>query len=222
LQDLKSVKPKAVAVEIAHPSYSYFTFGRTESAAAKKKLGVGGNVILFFGYVRAYKGVRYLLEAFAKAREKMDATLMLVGEFYEPREPYLEQIDKLGIGKSLVLVDRYVSDEEVGLFFSAADVVVLPYTSATQSGVVQIAFAFEKPVISTRVGGIPEVIQDGVNGILIPPRDSETMARAIEKFFREDLSGAFVKNIRENSSAFSWTPLVNALERFCSQSAGGR
>jgi len=221
LQDLKSVKPEAVAVEIAHPSYSYFTFGRMESAAAKKRLGIGGRVILFFGYVRAYKGVRYLLEAFAKARKKVDVTLVLVGEFYEPREPYLEQIDKLDIGENLVLVDRYVSDEEVGLFFSAADVVVLPYTSATQSGVVQIAFAFEKPVISTRVGGIPEVIQDGVNGILVPPCDSEAMARAIEKFFGEDLSGAFVKNIRESSFVFSWIPLVNALERFCSQSAGG-
>jgi glycosyltransferase involved in cell wall biosynthesis len=221
MQDLRSIKPQAVAVEIAHPSYSYFTFGRTESSTAKKRLGVGGKIILFFGYVRAYKGVRYLLEAFAKAREKVDATLLLVGEFYEPREPYLAQIDKLDIVKSVVLVDRYVSDEEVGLFFSAADVVVLPYTSATQSGVVQIAFAFEKPVISTRVGGIPEVIQDGVNGILIPPCDSEAMARAIEKFFHEDLSDVFAKNIRESSSAFSWTPLVSAMERFCLQSAGG-
>jgi glycosyltransferase involved in cell wall biosynthesis len=221
LRDLKSVKPEAVAVEIAHPSYSYFTFGRTESEAAKKRLGVSGRVILFFGYVRPYKGVRYLLEAFAKVREKVDATLLLVGEFYEPREPYLEQIQKFDIGKSVVLVDRYVRDEEVGLFFSAADIVVLPYTSATQSGVIQIAFAFEKPVISTRVGGIPEVIQDGVNGILVPPCDSEAMARAIERFFGESLSDSFVQSIRENSPAFSWTPLVNALERFCSQSAGG-
>jgi len=221
LQDLKSVKPKAVAVEIAHPSYSYFTFGETESEVAKKTLGVEGRVILFFGYVRPYKGVRYLLEAFAKAREKVNATLLLVGEFYEPREPYLELIGELNLEESVVLVDRYVSDEEVGLFISAADVVVLPYTSATQSGVVQIAFAFEKPVISTRVGGIPEVVKDGVNGILVPPSDREAMASAITRFFEENLSDAFVKNIRDNSSAFSWTPLVKALESFCSRSAGG-
>ncbi|MCX5800924.1 MAG: glycosyltransferase [Candidatus Eisenbacteria bacterium] len=221
LRDLKSVKPGAVAVEIAHPNYDYFTFGRIESEAAKRRLGVDGRVILFFGYVRPYKGVRYLLEAFAKVKERVKATLLVVGEFYEPREPYLELIDKLGLGKSVVLVDRYVSDEEVGLFFSAADVVVLPYTSATQSGVVQIAFAFEKPVISTRVGGIPEVVNDGVNGILIPPSDSEAMAGAIETFFGGNLSDTLVKNIRENSSAYSWTPLVEALEHFCSLGAGG-
>ena len=221
LQDLKTVKPEAVAVEIAHPSYGYFTFGRTEPEVARKALGVRGKIVLFFGYVRPYKGVRYLLEAFARAREKVDASLLLVGEFYEPREPYVQLIHKLGLGESVVLVDRYVSDEEVGLFFSAADVVVLPYTSATQSGVVQIAFAFEKPVISTRVGGIPEVVKDGVNGMLIPPSDSEAMASAITRFFVENLSYTFVKNIRENSSAFSWTPLVKALEDFCSQSAGG-
>jgi glycosyltransferase involved in cell wall biosynthesis len=121
----------------------------------------------------------------------------------------------------VVLVDRYVGDEEVGLYFSAADVVVLPYTSATQSGVVQIAFAFEKPVISTRVGGIPEVVNDGVNGILIAPSDSDAMAGAIETFFGGNLSDTFVKNIRENSAAYSWTPLVVALEHFCSLGAGG-
>ena len=220
LKDLMFMKPNAVAVEIPHPSYNYFTFGRTESEAAKRRLGIEGRVILFFGYVRPYKGVHYLLEAFAKAKEKVDATLLVAGEFYEPREPYVDEMEKLNLGKRVMLIDRYVSDEEVGLFFSAADLVVLPYTSATQSGVVQIAFAFEKPVISTRVGGIPEVVQDGVNGLLVPPSDSATLAGAIERFFAEGLSEKFVKNIRENSASFSWAPLVDALERFCSQSAG--
>ena len=222
LKDLKSVKPDAEAIEIAHPSYTYFTFGRTDVESAKKSLGLRGKIVLFFGYVRPYKGVRYLLEAFAKIRDSIDATLLVVGEFYEPSEPYKEAISSLGLGERVRLVDRYVSDEEVGLFFSAADVVVLPYTSATQSGVVQIAFAFEKPVISTAVGGIPEVVKDGVNGLLVPPCDSEAMAHAITRFFEENLYQSMAKNIREGSSDFSWTPLVKALERFCSMSVRGQ
>lgn len=221
MEDLRALKPKAVAAEIAHPSYTYFTFGKTEPEEAKKEIGVTGRVILFFGYVRPYKGVHVLLDAFAKARREIHAKLVVVGEFYEPKDPYLERIDKLGLGQDVMLVDRYVSDDEVGVFFSAADVVILPYTSATQSGVIQIAFAFHKPVISTAVGGIPEVVNDGINGILVPPCDSDALSAAMERFFRENLSASFVANIRKDSPAFSWTPLVEALERYCSQSAGG-
>lgn len=221
MRDLKALNPRAVAAEIAHPSYAYFTFGRIEPERAKKEIGVAGRVILFFGYVRPYKGVHVLLEAFAKARESVDATLVIVGEFYEPRDPYVEQIKQLGLQRDVMLVDRYVSDEEVGVFFSAADVVILPYTSATQSGVIQIAFAFHKPVISTAVGGIPEVVTNGVNGILVPPRDGDALARAIREFFEGDLSDSMMANIRKDSPVFSWTPLVQALERFCSESAEG-
>jgi glycosyltransferase involved in cell wall biosynthesis len=221
MEDLRKLKPGAVAEEIAHPSYAYFTFGKLDSEQAKRKIGVRGRNILFFGYVRPYKGVHVLLDAFAKARRTVDAKLVIVGEFYEPKEPYEEQIRRLNLEEGVMLVDRYVSDEEVGTFFSAADVVVLPYTSATQSGVIQVAFAFHKPVISTAVGGIPEVVKDGVNGLLVPPCDSDALCDAVERFFLKDLSASMVENIRKDSPVFSWTPLVEALERFGSESAGG-
>ncbi len=221
MDDLRALKPGAPATEIAHPSYAYFTFGKLETEEAKRKIGVAGRMILFFGYVRPYKGVHFLLDAFAKVREKVNAKLVVVGEFYEPKEPYKEQIGRLKLDRDVMLVDRYVSDEEVGMFFSAADVVTLPYTSATQSGVIQIAFAFHKPVISTAVGGIPEVVKDGVNGILVPPSDSDALGAAMDKFFAEGLSSSLVENIRMDSPVFSWTPLVEALEDFCSESAGG-
>jgi glycosyltransferase involved in cell wall biosynthesis len=221
MDDLMALRPHAVAAEIAHPSYAYFTFGKLDSEEAKQKIGASGRVILFFGYVRPYKGVHVLLEAFAKVRRSINARLVVVGEFYEPKEPYVEQIDRLDLGEDVMLVDRYVSDEEVGMFFSAADVVILPYTSATQSGVVQIAFAFHKPVISTAVGGIPEVVKQGVNGFLVPPCDSEALGAAMERFFGENLSSSLVANVRKDSPVFSWTPLVEALERFCTESAGG-
>ncbi|MFH0777172.1 MAG: glycosyltransferase [Candidatus Eisenbacteria bacterium] len=217
LAELRALKPGARAVEIAHPSYAYFTFGRVDTAVAREKLGLSGKVILFFGYVRAYKGVHFLLDAFARVREKLGATLLIVGDFYEPAGPYRERVRRLGLEDSVRIVDRYVSDEEVGLFFSAADVVVLPYTSATQSGVVQIAFAFEKPVVSTSVGGIPEVVRDGENGLLVPPCDSEALAAALLRFYAEDLSGGFAAGIKSKGYAFSWDPIVKAIEDFGSE-----
>ena len=217
METLKRIRATANAVEIAHPSYVYFTFSRVEPREAKKRLGLDGRAVLFFGYVRPYKGVHNLLDAFAKVSARLDATLVVVGEFYEPSRPYVEHIERLGLGEKVRLVDRYVSDEEVGLYFSAADVAVLPYASATQSGVVQVAFAFDTPVISTAVGGIPEVVKDGVNGLLVPPNDPDALAAAILRYFEEGLAEKLAANIRAGSETFSWKPLVDTLERFGSE-----
>lgn len=213
MDDLRTLKPAATAAEIAHPSYIYFTFNKVSREVARQRLGVKQPLVLFFGYVRPYKGVHYLIDAFARVKEKLGVTLAIVGEFYEPSLPYVEHIERLELADSILFVDRYVSDEEVGLFFSAADVVVLPYVSATQSGVVQIAFAFERPVISTSVGGIPEVVRHDVNGLLVPPNDSDALAVAIERFFNEELGDVFSRNIRSTSEDFSWKPLIETIER---------
>jgi len=217
MEDLMRIRATANAVEIAHPSYVYFTFSRVEPSEAKKRLGLEGRVVLFFGYIRPYKGVHTLLDAFARVSSRLNATLVVVGEFYEPSKPYAEHIERLGLGGRVRLVDRYVGDDEVGLYFSAADVAVLPYTSATQSGVVQVAFAFDTPVISTAVGGIPEVVKDGVNGLLVPPNDPEALAAALLKYFEAGLGEKLSANIRAGSETFSWKPLVETLERFGSE-----
>jgi glycosyltransferase involved in cell wall biosynthesis len=116
-----------------------------------------------------------------------DVKLLIVGEFYEPRKIYDDIIRKLKIGNSVKITDRYVDNEEVEVYFKAADLVVLPYLSATQSGITQIAKAFGKPVVSTDVGGLSEVVEDGVNGYLVPPGNSLALADKIVESFRRNL-----------------------------------
>ena len=115
----------------------------------EEQLGVSGPVMLFFGYIRGYKGLKILLQAFAMSLEKIQSTLLIVGEFYEDPEPYKALMDRLSIGDKIILVDRYVPNEEVEVYFTACDLVVLPYLTATQSGIVQISYGFCKPVIVT-------------------------------------------------------------------------
>ena len=111
-------------------------------------------------------------------------------------------------------------NEELGLYFSAADVVVLPYVDATQSGVTQLAYGFEKPVITTSVGGIPEVVKDGETGLVVPPEDSQALGEAIVRYFEEDLGVKFVPNIRAQvqGGTFSWEGLVGLIEDFSANS----
>lgn len=194
-----------------HPTYTQFAEGNITREDARQKLGVEGRVLLFFGLIRPYKGVHTLLKAFARISEKLDATLMIVGEFYENRAPYDAEISALGIGARVSVINRYIPDEEVEVYFRAADLVVLPYRSATQSGITQTAFAFERPVVVTAVGGLPDVVDDGVTGYVVPPDNPEALAGAIERFFATDAAGAMAAAIRAQSDRFSWKGCVTAL-----------
>jgi glycosyltransferase involved in cell wall biosynthesis len=111
--------------------------------------------------------------------------------------------------------DRYIPDGEVQIYFTAADLVVLPYTSATQSGIVQIAYAFLKPVIVTRVGGLPDVVEDGKTGYIIDPKNSQQIADAIIKFYKGDNEEIFAANITNMEERFSWDKLVETIEDLC-------
>ena len=162
-----------------HPIYDVFDRGRFDRESARAHLDLEGDVVLFFGLVRPYKGLGTLLEAFARLLEVRPATLVVAGEFYEPREPYDRLVGRLGLEGHVRWIDRYVPDEEVEPLFRAADVVVLPYRSATQSGVVQTAFGFARPVIVTRVGGLPDVVRDGETGFVVDPDDPTALAVAM-------------------------------------------
>jgi glycosyltransferase involved in cell wall biosynthesis len=186
------------------PSFGFFNRGNYTRARAREELGVDGRVVLFFGYVRPYKGLGVLIEAFADVLHRMDAVLYVVGEIYEGRERYLERIRDLGMAGRVHVVDRYVADEEVEKYFAACDVVVLPYLSATQSAVVQIAYGFNKPVIVTSVGGLPDVVDDGSTGFVVPPNDPGSIARAIEGFFESGVSKAMEHRIASSRDRFSW------------------
>jgi glycosyltransferase involved in cell wall biosynthesis len=182
--------------------------------AARVQLGLPHDAptLLFFGLVREYKGVHYLLDAMPKIRAELaDVRLLIVGEFWQDKQAYLDQIEQLGLGPNVVIVDRYISNEEVPAYFSAANVVVLPYTDVTQSAVVPLAFAFGVPVITTRVGGLADVVRDGETGFLVEPGDVDGLSRAIVRFFREDLAASVRANIEHSRAQFGWERLIHAV-----------
>jgi glycosyltransferase involved in cell wall biosynthesis len=210
---LLSILPDARVGLNPHPIYDWFDMGRYTRETARDELGVSGRVLLFFGLIRRYKGLDTLLRAFARVGERADASLLVVGEFYEDRRPYDALIEELGIAGRVRVLGRYVPNEEVEKFFKAADLVVLPYRSATQSGIVQTAYSFEKPVVVTRVGGLPDVVHDGETGYIVPPDDEEALAAAVERFFEEGAALRMAEAIRADADRFSWRHCVETLVR---------
>jgi glycosyltransferase involved in cell wall biosynthesis len=199
---------------IHHPVYDRFGEAPSRSEA-RDRLGIAGDtpLVLFFGYVRPYKGLEVLLEAVAEARRHLpELRLIVAGEFYEDVRKYERLMSNLGIARAVDVRNRFLPDEEVATLFAACDVVVQPYTSATQSGVAQIAFHFERPMILTDVGGLAEIVDDGHAGLVVPPRDPDALAEAIERFFREELAPELTEGVRARKADFSWDRLVEAVE----------
>jgi len=186
---------------------------------ARQRLGLPQEapVLLFFGFVREYKGLRHLLEAVPAIRSELaDVRLLVVGEFWQDKQSYLEQIERLGIGQSVTIVDQYVSNEEMPVYFAASDVAVLPYTHVTQSAVVQLAFGFGLPVITTRVGGLPEVVTEGETGLLVRPGDPALLADAVCHYFRYDLGREMRAQVKVASQKPTWDALVHIIEEVAS------
>ena len=219
VKDLLSIKPDADYKVQVHPTYSAFNFDNLDRHSAREKLGIPDDedMMLFFGFVREYKGLKHLLNAVRILKEKQYKdrqvpVLYVVGDFDGNREEYLTLIDELKIAEDIKLIDGYVPDKEVEKYFSSADLVVLPYESATQSGIVQIAYGFRKPVIVTDVGGLPEVVEDDVTGMIVPPFDDDALADAICKYFDEGRKDRYIKGISEREYRFSWDRMTEALE----------
>ena len=202
-----------------HPSYEIFSARRPSREAARASLGAEGRVILFFGYVRPYKGLADLLEALAIARADAWDVLYVVGEFYEPRARYEAALGHPALRGKVRVIDRYVANEEVADYVAAADVVALPYRSATGSGIAQVAFGGGTPVIATRAGGLEDVVEDGVTGLLVPPSDPAALARAIERYFGEGLGPRFREGVAAGRARFTWEALVAALEAIAGECA---
>jgi len=159
-----------------------------------------GRTILFFGKVRKYKGLDVLLAAMPKVLSQINCQLLIVGEFYDSVERYRQLIDELELEQHIDIDDRYVPNEEVVGVFDRADVLVLPYLSATQSAVAQIALRNGLPVIASRTGGLSEVVIENVNGLLFPPGDSNALADQIISYFTNSSGPAFAKNIISTSA----------------------
>ncbi|HYM80542.1 MAG TPA: glycosyltransferase [Candidatus Limnocylindria bacterium] len=208
-RDLDRLKPGAPRRRVAHPFYAQFDRGRYTRASARAKLGLTGDVALFFGYVRRYKGLDTLLAAWRLVRERRPATLIVAGEFYEDAARYRALAAAAGGEAAVWLLDRYIPDEDVEALFKAADVVVLPYRSGTQSGVTHVAYALGVPVITTDVGGLAEIVRPGETGLVTAPEDPHALAQAIVRFFEQDLGARMREPIAALRRAHSWEALAD-------------
>ena len=169
-------------------------------------------ILLFFGFVRPYKGLDVLLEALPIILREFPVHLLIVGEIWGDETDYRTQIERLGLSSHVTIVNQYIPNEDLRRYFGAADVVVLPYRSATQSGVIQLAFGFGKPVITTQVGGLAEAVVDDVSGLIVPPGDTSALADAVIRFYRHHLGPRLVTGVAAHSDRFSWDRLVEIVE----------
>lgn len=216
--DLKSIIPKANYVRAVHPTYNAFKMQNMTKEEARRILGIPDDekILLFFGSVRKYKGLDYLIQAMPEIKKQLkNCRLLVVGDFGDDKSEYISSINKENVSDVIDIHDGYVPDKEVEKYFAACDVGVLPYVSATQSGIVQIAYGFEKPVIATNVGGLPDVITDGRTGYLIPAENPNALSEAIIKFFDEDKQAVFEVGVKEESYRFSWDRMVEQIETLC-------
>lgn len=205
--DLRSIRRDAAVCEAVHPTYDAFQFQNLTQEEARQKLGLGGQeqVLLFFGFVREYKGLKHLIAALPGIAKRLPKVhLLIVGDFGKDKQEYLELIAQNNAEQFLTICDGYIPDQEVEQYFAASDLVVLPYESATQSGIVQIAYGFERPVVATNVGGLPDVVLHEKTGYLVPPRDPKALTEAVVRFFEEQKAEAFAENIRREATRYSW------------------
>ena len=178
---------------------------------AKQKLKLDPNIryLLFFGFIRDYKGLDLLINAFADGRlRKFPVKLLVAGEYYSSPEPYLTLIKEKKLENFIDMRTEFIPDDQVNLYFSAADMVVQPYKSATQSGVTQIGYHFNKPMLVTNVGGLSEIIPDGKIGYVVEPNSLE-IANALVDFYENDRIDEFEANIVEEKKKFSWSNMAN-------------
>jgi glycosyltransferase involved in cell wall biosynthesis len=176
-------------------------------------------VLLFFGYVRKYKGLDILIEAFPKIiSQNPKAKLLIVGEFYDNPAEYFNLIKKFTIEKQVNVINRFVPNEDVGKYYQAADVVILPYRSATQSGILNVAYGFYKPVIVTDVGGLAEFVDEGKTGFVVKPNSSDAIADGVNKFFAAKDKVDFAIHIQERNRKNSFNQLPEVFEKIIEES----
>lgn len=195
------------------PSYAAFHSETWTRDRARAHLGLMGNVVLFFGLIRPYKGLLDLIDALPAVLNEIDVELLVVGEIWGDAAPYHERVRTLNLAEQVRFVDRYVSNEEAAMYFAAADACVLPYREATGSAVLQVAFGAGVPVVATRTGGMDEAVEDGVTGFLVDPGDVDGLSTAIVRFFRENCGTTFRAKLRNTSERFSWQRLADVIIR---------
>jgi glycosyltransferase involved in cell wall biosynthesis len=211
--ELLSIAPDAKVKLINHPIYDQFGPKLSRSHALDKlKLNQDKKYVLFFGFVRKYKGLDLLLEAMATVDETIE--LIVAGEIYGSFDSYQQIIDKHQLANRVHLFTDYIPDNNVGIFFSACEALVLPYRSATQSGLSAVALSFEVPSIATNVGGLAEVVKNGVNGMVVEPDNPAALSLAINDYFVGNKVELFRENLKKEKEQYSWSGFVHQLESF--------
>ncbi|GAC1431151.1 MAG: glycosyltransferase family 4 protein [Chitinophagaceae bacterium] len=216
MKDLKFIEPSKPAIRVAHPLYDNFG-PAIPKETARKELGIdnGERIILFFGFIRKYKGLDILLDAMHILKYPVPNSqfpvpkLLIAGEFYEDEKIYRQKIDELGISDLLILETHFIADSEVKNYFCAADVVIQPYRNATQSGVTPLAYHFEKPMIVTHVGALPDYVPHEKAGLVAEPT-APSLAAAIERYFALG-EAYFLPQLREEKKKYSWGVLTKEI-----------
>ena len=206
----KQNKPKCF---VPHPLYDHYGEIVSRDEAVKHlNLDPNYRYLLFFGLVRAYKGLDLLIDAFADSRlRKYPVKLVVAGEFYDDPKPYLEQVEKQSLSDFVIIKNQYISDSKVKYYFNTADIVVQPYKSATQSGVTQVAYHFEKPILVTNVGGLGEIIPNGKVGYVVEPNHS-AIADALVDFYENDRHNTFAEGVKEEKKKYAWSNMTEAIK----------
>ena len=212
-KDLLNFKPDAEFINTPHPLYSHFGEKLTRKEA-EESLGLkpGKKNLLFFGLIREYKGLDILLEAFNRLDDSYQ--LIIAGEPYGSFEKYQHLIDNSPLKDNISLNTNYIPDNLVNLYFSAADICVLPYRSATQSGISSISYHFEVPMITTNVGGLQQMIGDTGTGLIAKEGTPESIAESIRDYFSGNRENELIENIRREKERLSWSNFCNKLVDF--------
>lgn len=211
LRDLKRKFPESISTKGVlgfHPIYD--CYARTEDASATAESNT--LTAMFFGLIKPYKGLDILLKAVKQARLRIpELKLLIAGEVYGNEEMYQKQIRSLGLEDAVETHFRYITDTEVSGFFQRCQVCVLPYKSATQSGVIATAYSFDVPVIASNVGGLSEYISENETGLLVAPNDPEALAAALIRYYEHGLFGKFSARIPTYRKRFSWAKLAELM-----------
>ncbi len=204
---------KSIPVKFSpHPLFdNYGQMVERHVAAAGLNLPEDYSYILFFGFIRAYKGLDLLIKAFSDIRlRSFRLKLIVAGEFYEDDAQYRELIKSNNLQSDVIIFDHFIKDDQVPLFFGLADLVVQPYKSATQSGVTQIAFQYDKPMVVTDVGGLREIVPNGKCGYVVKP-DPDSISEAILDYFANNRKDAFTEGVKTEKEKFTWDKMTKAI-----------
>ncbi len=215
LRKFDTVKPLTF---IPHPVYDIFGKAVSKEEALKKlNLNPADKHILFFGFIRKYKGLDLLIKALGNIKHQtLNIKLLIAGEFYDNKEEYLQLIKENGLENNVIIRSDFIPSEEVKYYFCAADIIVQPYHTATQSGVTQIAYHFARPMLVTNVGGLAEIVTHNRVGY-VTETNAESIASSLTDFYQNNREKEFSENAAIDSSKFSWENMVKGIKELKSK-----